>query len=522
MPLYAVSRAIVIAIALSICLVFRRVYRLAVHAAMSADALCVNSVTAIDNIVRFVKTPFAGPVGDLVITQIEPIQDAGLPVDEVSAAVLRRDTSAPVPRSTASGADAAMVAGSATLSIALLGYRSQPYGGGQGIYLKYLSKALVEAGHRVDVISGPPYPHLDPRVRLIPLPSLDLFENGLQSLRPRHLLSYTDTLEWLSKLTGGFAEPYTFGRRAVKYLRRHGHEYDLIHDNQSLSYGMLALQAAGLPLVTTVHHPITNDLRIALDAASSVTERLLVRRWHRFLTMQSRVARRLQHVITVSECSRRDIARDFGRPVEQVDVVYNGIDTATFRPLAGVKREPLRIMATASADAPLKGLRYLLLAFAELRRQHAGLELLLVSKPKPGGKTEKLIDELGLRPAITFVSEISTDDLVAYYARATVAVVPSLYEGFGLPAGEAMACGVPVVSTDAGALPEIVGDAGLLVPAASASALAQAIDALLRDPSRRAALGDAARRRVVDTFSWDVCARDMIAYYRQVLSRADR
>jgi glycosyltransferase involved in cell wall biosynthesis len=121
------------------------------------------------------------------------------------------------------------------LRIALLGYRSQPYGGGQGVYLKYLSKALVEAGHHVDVISGPPYPHLDSRVRLIELPSLDLFENGLVSLRPRHLSSLTNIIEWTSKLTGGFAEPYTFGRRAVKYLKQHGHNYDLIHDNQSLS-----------------------------------------------------------------------------------------------------------------------------------------------------------------------------------------------------------------------------------------------------------------------------------------------
>lgn len=498
------------------------VYRLVSRAAMTGRALCVNSVTVIDNICLFETKPFAGPFGDLVITQIEPIQDRSLPADGVSAAVLRRDTTATISHTNATGADACTPAGAGALSIALLGYRSQPYGGGQGIYLKYLSKALVDAGHRVDVISGPPYPHLDPRVRLIKLPSLDLFENGLQSLRPRHLLSYTDTLEWLSKLTGGFAEPYTFGRRALKYLRQHGHEYDLIHDNQSLSYGMLALQARGLPLVTTVHHPITNDLRIALDAASSVTERLLVRRWHRFLKMQSRVARRLRHVITVSECSRRDIARDFGRPPEQVDVVYNGIDTAVFRPLAGVEREPLRIMATASADAPLKGLRYLLLAFAELRQHHAGLELLLVSRPQPGGKTEQLIDELGLRSAIIFVSQISTEDLVVHYARATVAVVPSLYEGFGLPAGEAMACGVPVVSTNAGALPEIVGDAGLLVPAASAKAIAEAVDVLLRDPARRSALGNAGRQRIVETFSWDVCARDMVAYYRRVLSHANR
>ena len=153
------------------------------------------------------------------------------------------------------------------LKICLLGYRSHPYGGGQGVYINYLSKALVEAGHAVDVISGPPYPILDPRVRLIEMPSLDLFANGLGSLRLHHMRSMSNIIEWLSKLTGGFSEPYTFGRRVVKYLRKHGHQYDLIHDNQSLSYGMLELQRMGLPLVTTLHHPITSDLRIAIRAA---------------------------------------------------------------------------------------------------------------------------------------------------------------------------------------------------------------------------------------------------------------
>ena len=180
-----------------------------------------------------------------------------------------------------SGAPALAVAVEQPLRIALLGYRSQPHGGGQGVYMRYLSKALVDAGHTVDVISGPPYPHLDPRVRLITLPSLDLFENGLGSLRPHHLKSLSNIIEWLSQLTGGFAEPLTFGRRAAKYLRQHGHNYDLIHDNQSLSYGMLEIQDMGLPLVTTVHHFITSDLRIALAAARTWKERMFIRRWHR-------------------------------------------------------------------------------------------------------------------------------------------------------------------------------------------------------------------------------------------------
>jgi glycosyltransferase involved in cell wall biosynthesis len=403
------------------------------------------------------------------------------------------------------------------LRIALLGYRSAPHSGGQGVYLNYLSKALVDAGHSVDVISGPPYPHLDPRVGLIELPSLDLFENGLLSLRPRHLRSMTNIIEWTSKLTGGFAEPYTFGRRVVKYLRQHGSEYDLIHDNQSLAYGMLELQRMGLPLVTTIHHPITSDLRIALNAANNWYQRLLIRRWHSFLGMQGDVVRQLHNIVTVSDCSRQDIARDFGLQPAGISLVHNGIDTGVFRPLPGVTRKPLRLMATCSADAPLKGLRYLLRAYARLLQDYPELELLLVSKPKPGGKTEKLVKRLGIADRVQFVNGISTEQMVHYYAEASVAVVPSVYEGFGLPAGEAMACGVPVVSTDGGALPEVVGDAGVIVPVKNVDALVEAIDGLLQDPVRRQALGERARRRILEQFSWQVCAREMGEYYQQVL-----
>jgi MMP alpha-(1->4)-mannosyltransferase len=404
------------------------------------------------------------------------------------------------------------------LRIALLGYRSQPHGGGQGIYIRYLSKALVEAGHTVDVISGPPYPHLDPRVRLITLPSLDLFENGLRSLRPHHLKSLSNIIEWLSQLTGGFAEPLTFGRRAVKYLRQHGHNYDLIHDNQSLSYGMLEIQKMSLPLVTTVHHPITSDLRIALSAARSWRERLFIRRWHSFLNMQKKVIKQLRNIVTVSDCSRQDIARDFGLQPAGISLAHNGIDIDVFKPVPGVERNPLRLMATCSADAPLKGLRYLLHAYARLLESYPDLELLLVSKPNPGGKTEQLVQRLGLVDKVQFVNDISTEQMVQYYAEAAIAVVPSVYEGFGLPAGEAMACGVPVVSTDGGALPEVVGDAGVIVPVKNVDALVEAIDSLLQDPQRRAELGARAKRRIEENFCWQVCAGQMTAYYRQVLA----
>lgn len=418
------------------------------------------------------------------------------------------------------GADAAAMP---SLRICLAGYRSQPFCGGQGVYLRYLSKALTEVGHRVDVISGPPYPHLDPRVRLIELPSLNLFEaeNHVTALRPRHLASFTDFFEWFSMLTGGFAEPYTFGRRLLKHLARRLHHYDLIHDNQSLCYGLSTLQRRGVPVVCTVHHPITRDRDIALAGAHSRGQRLLIRRWHGFLRMQQRVARRLDHIVTVSDSSRRDLAADFRVPLERIDVIHNGIDTEEFRPLAGVPRRTNRLMATASADAPLKGLSYLLTAYARLLRRHPDLELVVVGKLRQGGQTQRRLAALGISERVMFRSDLSHEELVRLYAEATIAVVPSLYEGFGLPAGEAMACEVPVVSTSGGALPEVVGDAGVLVAPGDAPALERAIDDLLASPARRLALGKAGRGRILRHFSWAVVARQMTRYYLKALRRSD-
>lgn len=405
------------------------------------------------------------------------------------------------------------------LRICLLGYRSNPHSGGQGIYLRYLSQALVRAGHKVDVVSGPPYPELVPSVRLIRIPSLDLHAapNRLLALRPRHLRSWTDLYEWSDTLTGGFPEPRTFGRRALDYLLRHRDDYDLIHDNQSLCNALLQLRSAGIPTVSTIHHPITHDLKIALESARNRRHRLLIRRWYSFIAMQRRVVRNLDHVVTVSECSREAIEKAFAIEKSRISVVHNGIDTHTFQPQPATPRPPQHLVATASADAPLKGLDYLLHAVAQLRRNHPGLTLTVVGRPRPGGHTEKTIRALELGEAVTFRNGISTRELVALYARATIAVVPSLYEGFGLPAGEAMACGVPVVSTTGGALGEVVGDAGVLVPPADAPALARAIAGLLDDGQQRRRLGALARQRITREFSWDVAGEKMTAYYRQIL-----
>ena len=406
------------------------------------------------------------------------------------------------------------------LRVALLGYRSKPFCGGQGIYIQFLSTALCDHGHQVDVISGPPYPNLDPRVRLIKIPSLELFEqiNWIPRTAPRKLLDSTNRFEYVSKLTGGFPEPETFGRRVVDYFKQNGCEYDIVHDNQSLCYGLLELQDMGIPLVTTIHHPITRDRRIELESAGGPWARMLVRRWHNFLTMQQKVVKNLNHVVTVSEHSRHDISEDFDRPTKQIELVYNGIDTAQFKPVKGIERKQFRLMAMASADVPLKGLEYLLGALAILEKDYPSIDLLLVGKPKSGGPTEKLINKLGIADKIQFVSGISTEELVNYYAEATVAVTASLYEGFGLPIGEAMACGVPVVSSDGGALPEVVGDAGFVVPCGDDKALAKAIAQLLDNPLLRQKKGEEGRARILKTFSWSVAAVEMTSLYQRVLN----
>lgn len=403
------------------------------------------------------------------------------------------------------------------LKICLLGYRSAPFGGGQGIYLKYLSKALVEAGHEVDVISGQPYPHLDARVRLIKMPGMNLYETGLGSIRPRHLCSLTNIIEWTGKLTGSFSEPYCFGRRVVKYLNKHGRHYDVIHDNQCLSYGMLTLQQQGFPFVTTIHHPITSDLDIALKAAKNWRERILIRRWHGFIDMQREVARQLHHVVTVSECSRQDIAEAFAIQPAAISLVHCGIETREFRPLPEVQKIPRRLMATVSADQPLKGMSYLLEALASLVPDYPELELLVVGKPKSGGATEAQIARLGLEKRLRFVSGISTEEMVRFYNEAEVAVVPSVYEGFGLPAGEAMACGTALVSTTGGALPEVTGDAALQVPVRDSAALAAAIRRLLDDAELRRELELAGRQRIDELFCWTKAAGEMVGFYRRVL-----
>lgn len=407
-----------------------------------------------------------------------------------------------------------------SLRIALLGYRSNPFSGGQGIYIRYMARALTDQGHQVEVISGEPYPDLDPDITLTKLPGLNLFKNmpPQTPFRWRYLRRPTELFEWASVLSGGFPEPYTFGRRVYEYLQTRQGDFDLVHDNQTLSYGTAKITQLGIPLVTTIHHPISFDRDIALRHCDRWTTRLLIRRWHHFLKMQTKVAQKLPHVVTVSESSKRDIASSFGVDGSRMRVIYNGVDTSVFTQRPDIQREDNLLITTASADQPLKGTQHLIPAFASLRKQHPKLRLIFIGKPKADGTVAKLIERFDLAAHIEFKHGISTEEIVDLYARATLAIVPSEYEGFGLPAAEAMSCEVPLVSTDGGALPEVVGDAGVVVPVGDSLALAEAIATLLDRPEERARLGKAGRERMLAHFSWSHAASVLTDYYHEILS----
>jgi glycosyltransferase involved in cell wall biosynthesis len=409
------------------------------------------------------------------------------------------------------------------MRICLLSYRCYRYSGGQGIYVRYLSHFLKELGHDIDVVAGPPYPELANGIKLIKLPSLDLYtlpERKRFLIHPKRLSSLPNFVEWMGECCGFFTEPRTFGMRAYNYLRNSNRykKYDVIHDNQSLSYSIPRIQELGIPVVTTIHHPIAIDRDLAIKAAKSRWQEMGIRRWYAFANMQIKVAKKLYHFITGSQNSYRQIIEIFQLPKDSLRVIYDGVDKAVFSQTVDMKRLTNRLLVINSGDTPLKGLRYLLEAVAALKLKRK-VELTIVGKPMKNGYTQGLIDSLGISDCVTHLGQIPTDELVRNYSTATMLVVPSVYEGFGLPAAEAMCCRTPVVSTTAGALPEIVGDAGILVPPADTGALVEAISGLLDNPNRRALLAEMGHRRVTRMFNWKNTAVHTADVYREAIER---
>lgn len=419
------------------------------------------------------------------------------------------------------GGGASGTEGDRPLRIALLTYKGNPYCGGQGVYVRHLGRELARLGHSVEVIGAQPYPVLDEGVPLTELPSLDLYRQPDPFRTPGRgeYRDWIDAAEVATMWTGGFPEPLTFSLRARRHLLGRRGDFDVVHDNQTLGYGLLG--DLGAPLVTTIHHPVTVDRRLDLEAADSRVRRLSVRRWYAFTRMQKRVARRLPSVLTVSASSRQEIVDDLGVRPERVQVVHIGADTDLWSPDPSVAEVPGRIVTTSSADVPLKGLVHLVEALAKVRTGNPGAHLVVVGKRAEDGPVAQAIERHGLTDAVEFVKGISDAELVDLVRGAQISCVPSLYEGFSLPAAEAMATGTPLVATTGGAIPEVTGPDGeacLAVPPGDADALATALSRLLGDAELRARLGAAGRARVLANFTWARAAAGTAELYRQAIA----
>jgi len=390
------------------------------------------------------------------------------------------------------------------LKIAILSYRSAPFGGGQGIYIYELSKALNNIGHNVDVISGPPYPELIADIELIKLPGLNLFSTFKFRERLKIFLrtknkSLDDWYEFSSTLMGGFPELQTFGNRAKIFLS--DKNYDAVIDNQSISFGMLDIQKSK-PLIEIMHHPISKDYFYDLKFARGLVQRLSKMRWFSFLKMQKKVAKQIKVVVTPSLNSKQDIHHDFKVPMQNIQVIPNGIDFNTFCALPNIVPRVNGVITTASADVPLKGLDFSLHAIARLKSEYPDIKLTVIGSPRAEGHTERLIKRLKLEEQVSFKTNLTKEEITHEYAKSSVAVVSSLYEGFGFPVGEAMACATPLVATNVASIPEITGSFAQLIPAEDEEAIYQGIKNIFQSPQKYKIQAELGRQHIIENFNW--------------------
>ena len=391
------------------------------------------------------------------------------------------------------------------LKIAILSYRSAPFGGGQGVYVHDISKALTERGHKVDIISGPPYPKVPEGVNLIKLPGLDLFQTfsfkeRIKIFKNKKKKNILDYFEFCSVLLGGFPEMKTFGHRCHNYLIQNT-DYDTVIDNQSLSYGMLEIQKI-FPFIEIIHHPITKDYKHDLLANNKLLYRLSRYRWYSFLNMQKRVAPKIKNIITPSSNSSQDIAKDFRCNESNITVIHNGLDVNIFVPYEDIRRDPFKLITTASADVPLKGLDYTLTALSILKNEFQNMNLTVIGKLKKDGHTSRLIEKLGISDSIVFKTNLTKKEIAEEYAKSSVAIVSSLYEGFGYPVIEAMSCSTPLIAANTSSIPELVGNYATLIPPKDSTSLANSIKLIINNYDKYKSISNKGRDHIIKNFNW--------------------
>ncbi|MFC1978719.1 glycosyltransferase family 4 protein [Chloroflexota bacterium] len=409
------------------------------------------------------------------------------------------------------------------MKICLLNYRGNMYCGGQGVYMYYLCRELLALGHEVHAIVGPPYPELPDGVTLHKLDGLDLFlkkKDIFPKGNPFGIFKPFNLYELITSRMGHFNEMFTFSVKAFLKLKDllPKHRFDVIHDNQTLGYGLLMMKTLNVPIVATIHHPLPIDTKSDLSQITGIRSR-----FKRAIMyppfMQGIVARRLDMVITDSKASANDIRQIFKVKLDKTRVVYCGVDTSKFSPNGYVK-EPNKLIMVGRTDDRKKGVIYVLKAL-KMIKDGCDVNLTIVDEVYPFSVACLLAEKYDITDRVTFTGRISTDKLVEHYGKSEIAITSSIYEGFGLPAAEAMSCQIPVIATTGGALPEVVkhGHTGILVPPANASALANAILQLVDDEPLRKQLGKAGRKRVKGNFTWQRTAQATADVYREAIAK---
>ena len=402
------------------------------------------------------------------------------------------------------------------LNIAILSYRSARFGGGQGVYIRDISFALSLMGHRVDVISGPPYPELHDGIKLIKLPGLNLFEtfsfrDRLNKFIKKKSKTNDDYYEFFSTLIGGFPELRTFGNRANKFLNSNK-DYDIIIDNQSISYGMIEIQKR-FPLVEIIHHPITFDFKFELASTKKIKYKISRYLWYSFLIMQKKVAPKLETIVTPSKSSKNGIVAEFNCKSSNITVINNGLDYEEFAPISNIERNKNRLITTASADVALKGLDFSLKALKLLKKNNPKIHLIIIGAPKKNGHTEKLIKKLNIEDNVFFKKNISKEKIKELYSTSSIAIVSSLYEGFGYPVIEAMSCEVPLIATNISSIPELVRSYGILIDPKDEKKLSFNIEKVLNNYDDYKDNAIKGRQHVIETFNWS----KITAEYEKIL-----
>ena len=402
------------------------------------------------------------------------------------------------------------------LNIAILSYRSARFGGGQGVYIRDISFALSLMGHRVDVISGPPYPELHDGIKLIELPGLNLFEtfsfrDRLNKFIKKKSKTNDDYYEFFSTLIGGFPELRTFGNRANKFLNSNK-DYDIIIDNQSISYGMIEIQKR-FPLVEIIHHPVTFDFKFELASTKKIKYKISRYLWYSFLIMQKKVAPKLETIVTPSKSSKNGIVAEFNCKSSNITVINNGLDYEEFAPISNIERNKNRLITTASADVALKGLDFSLKALKLLKKNNPKIHLIIIGAPKKNGHTEKLIKNLSIEDNVVFKKNISKEKIKELYSTSSIAIVSSLYEGFGYPVIEAMSCEVPLIATNISSIPELVRSYGILIDPKDEKKLSFNIEKVLNNYDDYKDNAIKGRQHVIETFNWS----KITAEYEKIL-----